>query len=1106
MVARVEDGTVGERLTNVARYLGTTGVTDRNARNDRGSASVTVKEAEPAVDLDVTKEALSPTVTAGGVATFLITVTNQGSANATGVEVEDAIPSGLSFYEDVPSQGSYDSRAGVWQVGTLGPGASATLELMTFVDSGTEGLTITNRAAVRAVDQPDADASNDAGSASVTVDGQVQPISYTTAGNTQLAAGGFPAPGTPTVVDAANIFDPTPPLTAVNAGTFFSENGGTVTLNADGSFLYTPPVGFTGANDDFIVDAGAGGLATVTIQVVNEIVWYVDNRDLSDTGGTGLSDDPFATLDGAEASSGLGAYIFVHYGDGTTNGLNDRIRLKRGQHLGEAAGLTVPGVPGTIAAPSGLRPHITEGNENFATVELEEDTKVVGFDLSHTFGLNPVISAEDFDLGATVIDNVSLLAGSPAGIEVLIATGSIDLTNIDIDVIGEGFRVAGGDPDVTYDGSITSRDLSAISVSNTTGGAIDFLTGPFTATAASSAIFASQVSGSLSIDNVSLPGGPGGVQILDSDGTFTFTNLDIDNVTAVAFDVDGGAPSVSVNVSPTTITNSQDQVVRIRNTTGGIVDFTGGPISDTGGGGIDVFNNAGTISFQNSVTITNPDSAYASAGVNLNSVSGAVSFTDLNVTTSFLDGFVATNGNGLLTVTSGTVDVTNGEAIVIDTHPLAVSFDAISSTNTFGHGIDSSGSSGTFTGAAGSVTNTTGGGVRFNANSGLDFTYGGSIDNTTGYSIEATNNGSSSSFTFDGTVTDVGDGISLTNNASSSFTFNGNIDSQTYDTRGLSATASNVNVLGATNTFSSANSYGIWLDNLEGTNAISNATVIGGISDNLHVAQSQGSAVLDISNSSFDNNPSGNGLDITTFGTGDLTVTIQSSTMSGNSSRGLDASGNNTSTLDVTLSALNALNNNDVGVYINKRGDAAVTFDVDNNSIIGSSSTGVVAEFFDTAVGGLEGYIRNNTIDGGADGILTRGNGDAVGTIEVTGNTLTNQSSNGLDGRTGLTPGDLADLSLTARSNSIEVEYYGMGIFVEAREDGTVCTNIGGPTVPDQNVFTGVGFGSAIYIGQYDNGTFRTERLGGGRTSFQLRYRCSISRTIPSWPGCSSTS
>ncbi len=342
VVARVEDGTVGERLTNVARYLGTTGVTDRNARNDRGSASVTVKEAEPAVDLDVTKEALSPTVTAGGVATFLITVTNQGSANATGVEVEDAIPSGLSFYEDVPSQGSYDSRAGVWQVGTLGPGASATLELMTFVDSGTEGLTITNRAAVRAVDQPDADASNDAGSASVTVDGQVQPISYTTGGNTQLAAGGFPAPGTPTVVDAANIFDPTPPLTAVNAGTFFSENGGTVTL----------------------------------------------------------------------------------------------------------------------AAPSGLRPHITEGNENFATVELEEDTKVVGFDLSHTFGLNPVISAEDFDLGATVIDNVSLLAGSPAGIEVLIATGSIDLTNIDIDVIGEGFRVAGGDPDVTYDGSITSRDLS----------------------------------------------------------------------------------------------------------------------------------------------------------------------------------------------------------------------------------------------------------------------------------------------------------------------------------------------------------------------------------------------------------------------------------------------------------------------------------------------------------------------------------------------------------------------------------------------------------------------------------------------------------------------
>ena len=122
MVARVEDATVGERLTNVARYLGTTGVTDSNARNDQGSASVTVKAAEPAVDLDVTKDAAAPTVTERERATFVITVTNVGSGNATGVEVEDVLPNGLSYYDDFPSQGSYDYSTGVWQVGDVGSG------------------------------------------------------------------------------------------------------------------------------------------------------------------------------------------------------------------------------------------------------------------------------------------------------------------------------------------------------------------------------------------------------------------------------------------------------------------------------------------------------------------------------------------------------------------------------------------------------------------------------------------------------------------------------------------------------------------------------------------------------------------------------------------------------------------------------------------------------------------------------------------------------------------------------------------------------------------------------------------------------------------------
>ena len=127
------------------------------------------------------------------------------------------------------------------------------------------------------------------------------------------------------MVDAANIFDPTPPLTAVNAGTFATTLGGVVTLNADGSFLYTTPVGFTGGDDDFVVDAGASGTAAVTITVTN-LVWFVDNTE--PPGGLGLSYSPFSNLQAAESTSGIDHYIFVHFGDGTTTGLDDLITLK----------------------------------------------------------------------------------------------------------------------------------------------------------------------------------------------------------------------------------------------------------------------------------------------------------------------------------------------------------------------------------------------------------------------------------------------------------------------------------------------------------------------------------------------------------------------------------------------------------------------------------------------------------------------------------------------------------------------------------------------------------------------------------------------------------
>jgi len=76
---------------------------------------------------------------------------------------------------------------------------------------------------------------------------------------------------------------PTKTVTHLNGDTVLnggnSTQGGDVGMALDGSFTYTPPVGFQG-NDTFtynVTDAdGSSAVATVSIKVSN-MVWYVDN-------------------------------------------------------------------------------------------------------------------------------------------------------------------------------------------------------------------------------------------------------------------------------------------------------------------------------------------------------------------------------------------------------------------------------------------------------------------------------------------------------------------------------------------------------------------------------------------------------------------------------------------------------------------------------------------------------------------------------------------------------------------------------------------------------------------------------------------------------------
>lgn len=86
------------------------------------------------IDLSLTKTVNTATPNRNQNVTFTITVSNAaGQSNATGVAVTDLLPAGFTFVSSTPSVGTYNSTTGVWTVGAVNTGASATLSIVATV-------------------------------------------------------------------------------------------------------------------------------------------------------------------------------------------------------------------------------------------------------------------------------------------------------------------------------------------------------------------------------------------------------------------------------------------------------------------------------------------------------------------------------------------------------------------------------------------------------------------------------------------------------------------------------------------------------------------------------------------------------------------------------------------------------------------------------------------------------------------------------------------------------------------------------------------------------------------------------------------------------------
>lgn len=80
-------------------------------------------------DIDVNVSTAPGPYPVGDLVTYRLEAVNNGAGDADDVDVQFRIPEELSYYKSRPSLGIYDPIAGVWEIGSLADGRSASLEV-----------------------------------------------------------------------------------------------------------------------------------------------------------------------------------------------------------------------------------------------------------------------------------------------------------------------------------------------------------------------------------------------------------------------------------------------------------------------------------------------------------------------------------------------------------------------------------------------------------------------------------------------------------------------------------------------------------------------------------------------------------------------------------------------------------------------------------------------------------------------------------------------------------------------------------------------------------------------------------------------------------------
>ncbi len=535
-------------------------------------------------------------------------------------------------------------------------------------------------------------------------------------GNTQLVADGHSAPATPFTASATNILandvsDAAISITAVtNAAT---TAGGTITINSNGKFTYSPPNGSTTADSYTYTATSNGVAATATINfTIANMVWYVNNTYAGANGiANGSSHRPYTDVASAAAASSANHTIYIHAGSGNTTG---NAVLKAGQTLrGEGSALSI----GALSLAAGTKPTLT------GMVTLATNVKADGFDML-TGATTAFTNAGATVTGVTVnVGSVTTTTGTGitltgTGNNVNITLGSlitngaanaVNLVNTAGTVTINGgaqtnstaatFNINGGTVGLTYPGNITqtaNAPMVSVSGGHATG-TITFQTGTLSATNGTGLQF-DNADGTYNFNGTTtLNGGDAGIDILNgSSGNFNFaSSTSITNPTGEAIKINASTANVTYSGSFTK-TNNATTGIFINGETGGTININGTgtkTLTTSTGNAINLTNNTGaTINFSgnNLLLTTTSGTGFNATGGGTVSVAGTGNIIN------------ATSGGTGLNVVNTTIGAS------------ALTFKSISTNNAFnGIVLNNTGSKGlTVTGDAGSANNSSGGTIQ----------------------------------------------------------------------------------------------------------------------------------------------------------------------------------------------------------------------------------------------------------------------------------------------------------------------------------------------------------------------------------------------------------